>query len=619
MARRRKTPAVEAQTIVVEAARSFSDPAISREPSASSANTEFDESDEEHWDTYSPRVKKTAEQKRKEKIDKELKKIKEEIEKNLKGWPWKECPQKLLTCGPFAFNYTVGDGQNSSPRFKLPQILQKSSLLKKLFSNDIVARTLLSIIFKQHSSAWKFYSSCQEVTAIYDYKIHLWDMNGTLEHGGYFHNCEKDRFGPNAPTDSWNQGSVASIIVIAPFRRASGPASYYEQVQNLHTMSIAMSNFADNLQNLQIHRNHFLTPQLLALLIPKMTNLKVLGIYQCQLLSVSEIFRLLDIIKTDRPLGRENQIYLDFFPTWHQGPKCVDDDTDMHNTHFAGTYGVTWDNTDMDHCRAIWGIVIRALPIALAQNIDLTSKGTAFRQWLDKGLLWRVEETLEAMLDPGTDPRKLVALADSRNPDHEGQWQRFSNDAVIGCRPEGYERYVTYYRCNHCNTHLFGIFFKYGDLYDLQAFNENKTREANLTCLGCKLKFIFFFERDHFKREKRRLMRAWLHSGPVGDDQGEWNTADLRKALSDFHTRRIILKADALDQKRLEAMNMPNRKLRHDPEYDARQTPIPYQSYGKHGFQKRSPTADVPEKKAGERSPWDWVAMCTRNAHMRCD
>lgn len=199
-----------------------------------------------------------------------------------------------------------------------------------------------------------------------------------------------------------------------------------------------MNNFAEKLQNLQIHRLSFLTPALLTLLIPKMTNLRVLGIYQCQLLNVAEIFRLLDIIKTDRPLGRENQVSLDFFPMWHQGPTSEDERGEC-NPHRVGTYGVTWDSCDMDTCLAIWAIVFRALPIARAQNVDLVGKGTAFRQWLDKGLLHRVEETLEALQTPNCDQRKIAALCDARNPDHHGSWRRWSTNTSIGCRPEGYQ------------------------------------------------------------------------------------------------------------------------------------------------------------------------------------
>lgn len=63
-------------------------------------------------------------------------------------------------------------------------------------------------------------------------------MTGSVEiekdvYEPYFHDCEKDRDGehPNY------HGSVAPVVVIAPFRRPSGPPSYFEQVRNLHTMS----------------------------------------------------------------------------------------------------------------------------------------------------------------------------------------------------------------------------------------------------------------------------------------------------------------------------------------------------------------------------------------------
>ncbi|KAL2063478.1 hypothetical protein VTL71DRAFT_5283 [Oculimacula yallundae] len=259
---------------------------------------------------------------------------------------------------------------------------------------------------------------------------------------------------------------------------------------------------------------------------------------------------------------------------------------------------------------------MRAIPIAKAQNVDLVSEGTAFRQWLDKGLLWRVEETLEAMLDPKTDLRIVAALADSRNPDHGGKWQKFIGK--IGCRPEGFEPYVKYQRCNMCKTELLGIFYAYHDIFEMEVFNNNNSRLSNLTCLGCQLRRFCISEKDHNKDSKRRLMKAWLHSGLNGFADGEWNSADLTKALSDFHTRRIIFRAYRLDDRRDHYMNHTDDESRHyDHEYDARQKRIPWETYGKHGFQKRSPTADIPEKK-GPLDNWTSHSMDNRNAHFRC-
>lgn len=259
---------------------------------------------------------------------------------------------------------------------------------------------------------------------------------------------------------------------------------------------------------------------------------------------------------------------------------------------------------------AVWSIVMRALPMARAQNIDLISKETAFRQWLDKGLLWNVEKTLQAMLNPNTDPRVICALVDSRNPDHHGNWRKWASDN-IGCRPEGWQPYVKKYPCNYCKLPVLGIFYKYHDIFELLSFHGNSARIAGLTCLGCKLKLACQYERDHYKPSKRRLMKAWLY-----DEDDGWNTADLPKALSDFHTRHIIGKADDLDNKRMHAMNRTDPTKNYDAEYDCRQEPIPWEAYGRHGFQKRSPTANTPEDK--EPTQWSRHNMDNRNAHFRC-
>jgi hypothetical protein len=51
---------------------------------------------------------------------------------------------------------------------------------------------------------------------------------------GSFHNCEKPRFGKDAPEGPFNQGCVAPIVVVTPVRQKQGSASYGTQVQNLH-------------------------------------------------------------------------------------------------------------------------------------------------------------------------------------------------------------------------------------------------------------------------------------------------------------------------------------------------------------------------------------------------
>jgi hypothetical protein len=179
----------------------------------------------------------------------------------------------------------------------------------------------------------------------------------------------------------------------------------------------------------------FLDTNLLAILIPQMRKLEAIGIYQCQLINVGDALRLLEIVKTDRILEREHSIRLDFRPNYHAGPVFY-----PGNKYCTGEFGITWDNWNANSILAVWCLIRRIIPQARSQGIDFESKHTAFRQWLDKGPCWKVEETLEAINDPQYDPIALAALVDCSNPDHNGKVSRFAGD--IGNRPEGWQWYV---------------------------------------------------------------------------------------------------------------------------------------------------------------------------------
>jgi hypothetical protein len=160
-------------------------------------------------------------------------------------------------------------------------------------------------------------------------------------------------------------------------------------------IGVSVNNFADYFQNLQLHRVLFLTTEILGLLIPKMRTLRVLGVYKCQLIHVGETMKLLDIIKTDRPLERENQVSLDFYPNFHLGP--IDEPGSPYS---VGAYGVTWDNWNFDTTRAVWCLMIQIIPKARSQGIDFESEHTMFRQWMEKGPCHKIEETIAAFMTP---------------------------------------------------------------------------------------------------------------------------------------------------------------------------------------------------------------------------
>jgi hypothetical protein len=198
-----------------------------------------------------------------------------------------------------------------------------------------------------------------------------------------------------------------------------------------------MYNFADFFRNLQLHRIPFLTTEVLSLIIPPMRNLKVLGIYQCPLIHVGDTMELLHIIQVDKFEEKKNQISLDFYPRFHVGPISIPGDDTC-----VASYGVTWDNWNGDSRFAVWQLVSCIIYQAQKQNQDFVSKHTMFRQWLDKGPCWRIEETLATLQDLPGDTRtefqkdtEFAVMVDypntrgsknkfmSKQPNHPEGWQ----------------------------------------------------------------------------------------------------------------------------------------------------------------------------------------------------
>ncbi|TVY88963.1 hypothetical protein LAWI1_G006282, partial [Lachnellula willkommii] len=354
--------------------------------------------------------------------------LKEEIEKNLEDWPWKGVPQKLLTVSPYAFNYYNEEPPYNTVEvpFKLAEVTQTSKLFTEVFRARPVLETIAGYLFQYHSMSWQFFATCQEAGRTMAQVLGFWDVNGN-----FFGHCEE----PPTAKGPHHDARVSLITIVAPVRRPEGTASYVEQIENIHSLCLSVYNFAENIRNIQFHRVPFLSTRLLALLIPKMRKLENLGIYKCQLIHVGEAMRLLEIIRSDRMLGKEDQVSLDFFPNYHVGPK------ESLGEYCVGTYGASWDNWNGDTDIAIWAMVTRIIPQARKQGIDFESPHTAFRQWLDKSPCWRVDEMLEAIsqftTDPEYDPAKFAALVDCRNPDHYGNVTKYTGK--ITHRPQGWK------------------------------------------------------------------------------------------------------------------------------------------------------------------------------------
>ncbi|PBP21032.1 hypothetical protein BUE80_DR008205 [Diplocarpon rosae] len=520
--------------------------------------------------------------------------LRENINLELDGWPWQGCPEKLITVAPFLPNFYHSNTKNAP--FKLERATQISQLWTKLMANNDLARILVDLLFQNHSTAWKFGATCRDATILIGNHINHWDMTGTVHGGGWFNNCELPRFGPDTPTDSEHQGFVASVVVVSPFRRMEGgPPSYHEQTRNLYTSMISFKTFNEFFKNVQFHRVGFLSPHHLALVIPHMRNLKVLGIYQCPLLPISETLRLLEIIETDRPL--KNQVSLDFYPMYHQGPELRNGDASR-----VGDYGVTWDNWDHDTIKAVWALCYRILPQARKQDVDFESPHTGFRQYMDRGPCRKVPEIIDAIFDETMTPESFAALVDCHNREHMGKVKLFTDNTFIACRPEGYDAYISKYYCGRCRVLMPGMFFKYQDIFNWKTF------EASLQCLGCKLTQHLHSERDHYKGRKRHIIHKWLHSG--GDDG--WNDTDIDRAILDYEANDIAASAIKLDNRRMKDMTCANPRDRIDKEYDEVQERINFDALGRLGYSRRSPMV---HEKYIVRTKWNWYPADRARAH----
>ncbi|APA09615.1 hypothetical protein sscle_05g043850 [Sclerotinia sclerotiorum 1980 UF-70] len=524
----------------------------------------------------------------------------------LVNWPFigeKDRFNKLASLGLFVFNY-------KNNIFKQPKNDQNQSALIRLLQMEGLNDILLKLIWQNHSTASALCRTSQRSWDVLMGVTGTWDITG-----GNFENCEIPREENNF------EAAAASVVIVTPTRDGK-PIKYINQVKNLNKMCIAMHNFSEFLQNIQFHHVPFLSTHILALIIPEMRKLSVLGVHNCELIHLGDGQELLNIIQRDRLRGCEHQVSLDFYPAYHVGP---------YSTHHAGekkgeqrlgeqySYGVTWDDPGMvvaDIRIAIWQEVHGLLHQARIQGIDFESKHTMLRQWLDKSPCLAVEKTLEVLMDPDARIDQIIVHVAYREFHGDVEKFRKSVPGKVANKPEGSQWMVEGFRCPSCEQLLPGIWFSYQMIRNFKLNSQD-----NPTCQACKLFDYLKMEDDHYKKEKRTIIKAWCwdRSLTVPNSQiiGDWNTNNLLKFLRVFkcerqgsHVRQL---ARLLDKKR-----------RHDEsiqifhETDEVQRPINHQALGRRGaYGIRAATVQDKEGYESGRidKEWDCFREDRINAH----
>ena len=155
-------------------------------------------------------------------------------------------------------------------------------------------------------------------------------------------------------------------------------------------------------------------------------------------------------------------------------------------------------------------------------------------------------------------------------------------------------RSVRYYFCRQCKQEVLGKFFYYGQIRDAMMDGTLNQSPSTITCLGCMLTNYLNSEIDHYKREKRDIIRSWLHSPFTG-----WNHNNLPKALDEFAGLNIEERAEDLDKWRYQEMHPSEEAMKRgvmsvDHEYNEGQVPLTRDELGRLGKKNRSP--EVTEK-----------------------
>jgi hypothetical protein len=146
-----------------------------------------------------------------------------------------------------------------------------------------------------------------------------------------------------------------------------------------------------------------------------MSNLKALGVYQCQLIHIGDTLRLLEIVRKGRESSPKRAVTLDFYPRFHVGPVPIPNDD-----NYTGSYGVTWNNSRIDSRLAIWCLVARSVRQSRHQGAGLFNGDGAFKLWLEKSPCWRIDDTLIALCYQ-RDPLLLATQLDF--PNTKGNWK----------------------------------------------------------------------------------------------------------------------------------------------------------------------------------------------------
>jgi hypothetical protein len=165
---------------------------------------------------------------------------------------------------------------------------------------------------------------------------------------------------------------------------------------------------------------------------------------------------------------------------------------------------------------------------------------------------------------------------------------------------------VNTYTCGDCGAQIPGVYFNYAQIRKYQLDRVDCPR-----CMGCMMSDYLDCEEDHYKKQKRSVIKKWLYHPDVWNDDeeefGVWNQTDLSKAIEDFEKKGVVGAAHKLDIRRM--------RDSIDHESHEVQRPLSVETEGRrgaHGIQAPT-TSDKPTEAFHQQ--WAWFRGDRINAH----
>ena len=285
-----------------------------------------------------------------------------------------------------------------------------------------------------------------------------------------------------------------------------------------------------------------------------MPNLEAVAITRCQMLDVTKLKPLLDVIRRHpRPsssksgqvssAGDAKYISLDFGPFFFHGPSSGDRSGDR-----LGSYGVTYNEPTFHTPKAVFALVLRCWSLAKEVGMDLMSESSSFWNFVRRlpgpDVLWAMKAR-EALLtwDHDLASHKRCTTTIRENFADDLMAALSGDNLPHPAMPNSMKKRLPE------KEHLFGLFWREQRKCPLCHFTYSKGLFPLRpdTCWSCKMdQYVDYNEDSHLRLWQESVMEHWLH----GIDTRNANAQELLSQTRQGSLSKALQEAQNTDSVR---------------------------------------------------------------------